>query len=452
MSSTASFQEIPPEEAASHYFKTNPPPRALEKHSVLAREFINHHVESHRRVVLVTSGGTTVPLENQTVRFIDNFSAGTRGATSAEYFLQAGYAVIFLHRQFSLLPYSRHFSHSTNCFLDFMDEGDSSSDVNGDDNDHGPIVVHSQYQDEMRQVLRQYRYAKRNNLLLILPFTTVTDYLYELRALANLMRPLGAEAMFYLAAAVSDFFVPRDRMSEHKIQSGIGSPPRKPKDAPTTTKPTTSDPNTTPLPHLDPNIAIAVEDIYTGENEAVPPTHSKKLIIDLDPVPKFLHQLVDGWAPDGSMIVSFKLETDPSILVSKAEQALQRYSHHLVIGNLLSTRKWEVVFVSKEDDGKTLERWIRVPKTKRSKSISGVETQVGLAEGKATSAAAMAARAVAAGESEGGATETSEDPHDELAELHATHGPTGTEIESLIIPELMKMHTTMIEKKAKLKT
>ena len=54
----------------------------------------------------MTSGGTTVPLERQTVRFIDNFSAGTRGATSAEYFLEAGYAVIFLHRQFSLLPYS----------------------------------------------------------------------------------------------------------------------------------------------------------------------------------------------------------------------------------------------------------------------------------------------------------------------------------------------------------
>lgn len=442
MSSTGSFQDIPLEEAESHYFKTNPRPRALERHSVLAREFINRHVESHRRVVLVTSGGTTVPLENQTVRFIDNFSAGTRGATSAEYFLQAGYAVIFLHRQFSLLPYSRHFSHSTNCFLDFMDEGPSNAEANG--NDHGPIVVHDEYQDEMRQVLRQYRYAKRNNLLLLLPFTTVTDYLYELRTLANLMRPLGAEAMFYLAAAVSDFFVPRDRMAEHKIQSGIGSPPP----AATTTASSTPAPNTTSKsasndpnhpPHVDPNIAIAVEDIYTGENEAEPPTHSKKLIIDLDPVPKFLHQLVDGWAPDGSMIVSFKLETDPSILVSKAEQALQRYSHHLVIGNLLSTRKWEVVFVSKDDDGKTVERWIRVPKTKRSKSISGVETQVGLAEGKATSAAALAARAV-------GSSENTSINADGTSVTEPHHGPVGTEIESLVIPELMKMHSGMIEK------
>jgi len=49
------------------------------------------------------------------------FFLGTRGATSAEYFLEAGYAVIFMHRQFSLQPFSRHYSHSTNPFLDFLE-------------------------------------------------------------------------------------------------------------------------------------------------------------------------------------------------------------------------------------------------------------------------------------------------------------------------------------------
>lgn len=56
------------------------------------------------------SGGTTVPLEHNTVRFVDNFSAGTRGAISAEYFLEHNYAVIFMHRVKSLEPYTRHFS------------------------------------------------------------------------------------------------------------------------------------------------------------------------------------------------------------------------------------------------------------------------------------------------------------------------------------------------------
>ena len=41
-----------------------------------------------RPIVCVTSGGTTVPLERHCVRFIDNFSGGTRGALSAENFLE----------------------------------------------------------------------------------------------------------------------------------------------------------------------------------------------------------------------------------------------------------------------------------------------------------------------------------------------------------------------------
>ena len=41
---------------------------------------------------------TKLSFPPSSVRFLDNFSAGTRGATSAEYFLRAGYAVIFMHR------------------------------------------------------------------------------------------------------------------------------------------------------------------------------------------------------------------------------------------------------------------------------------------------------------------------------------------------------------------
>lgn len=47
---------------------------------------------------MLKSGGTTVPLEHNTVRFVDNFSAGSRGSISTEYFLENGYAVIFLYR------------------------------------------------------------------------------------------------------------------------------------------------------------------------------------------------------------------------------------------------------------------------------------------------------------------------------------------------------------------
>jgi phosphopantothenate---cysteine ligase (ATP) len=231
------------------------------------------------------------------------------------------------------------------------------------------VIVAAEYQEKMRRVLKEYQHAKKERLLLLLPFTTVTEYLFELRALATLMQPLHERALFYLAAAVSDFFIPRDRMDEHKIQS----------------RETNGD--------------------QTGSG--------RQLVINLDPVPKFLNSLVSAWAPKGSMIVSFKLETDPSLLVSKAEQALEKYQHDLVIGNLLTTRKWEVVFVSKHGG----ERWIRVPKTRRSKSFSGIQEMVGLADKR-----------------------KEPDPVD----LEGGTVTEGMEIESIIIPELKVLHTEMI--------
>ena len=312
------------------YFDNNPAPENLDGHSQLARAFISQHAGQQKRVALVTSGGTTVPLENQTVRFIDNFSAGTRGATSAEYFLEAGYAVIFLHRQFSLLPYSRHYSHSTNCFLDYMTY-----------NDQGDVVVDNEYQHQMADVLRKYHRAKHENTLLLLSFTTVNQYLWYLKELAVLMQPLAADALFYLAAAVSDFFVPVERMVEHKIQSSEDFHRKKAKS----------------------NGSAAGEVI----DSRPPAAHmeGKSLIIDLDPVPKFLKLLVDRWAPH-AMIVSFKLETDPSLLSHKARTALEKYAHHLVIGNLLNTRKWEVLFVTAGHG----EKWLRVPPARRTRSIT----------------------------------------------------------------------------------
>jgi hypothetical protein len=58
--------EIPPENLAAlaedHYFAANPPPKDLDKHVALARDFIDYHSAAGRRLVLITSGGTTVPL------------------------------------------------------------------------------------------------------------------------------------------------------------------------------------------------------------------------------------------------------------------------------------------------------------------------------------------------------------------------------------------------------
>lgn len=288
-----------------NYFKTNPRPLYLDDLLDEAKQFIGfQRSQGREKIVLVTSGGTTVPLENNTVRFIDNFSAGTRGASSAEQFLFNGYSVVFLHREFSLTPFNRPFIHNTEtCFLDYFDEDGNLS---------------PKYRDVLLKNKRNYeKYVKKERRMLMLPFTTVNQYLWSLKSIATLMNNSGC--LFYLAAAVSDFFVPYSRLPQHKIQSQEAN------------------------------------QSMNDENQSST-TVDGKLIVNLDPVPKFLRRLVESWATQ-AMIISFKLETDDKLLIKKSDQALDRYNHQLVIGNLLQTRNKEVVFVSEQNrDGD----WIKL--------------------------------------------------------------------------------------------
>lgn len=94
-------------------------------------------------------------------------------------------------------------------------------------------------------------------------------------------------------------------------------------------------------------------------------------------MPKILRPLVKFWCPE-AFVISFKvsfrlrreqlavarrtrihvtfhalqsfsqLETDESILLAKARQALRKYGHSLVIANQLHTRKYKVILVEEE--------------------------------------------------------------------------------------------------------
>ncbi|XP_060614674.1 phosphopantothenate--cysteine ligase isoform X2 [Anolis sagrei] len=104
--------------------------------------------------------------------------------------------------------------------------------------------------------------------------------------------------MFYLAAAVSDFYIPPSEMPEHKIQSADGP-----------------------------------------------------LQITMRMVPKMLAPLVKDWAPE-AFVISFKLETDPSLLIGKARQALETYRHQAVVANLLDSRRTVVTVVTRESEAR----------------------------------------------------------------------------------------------------
>ena len=53
--------------------------------------------------------------------------------------------------------------------------------------------------------------------MLMLDFVTVQDYLMGLEWLCLLSEKMGLSPIFYLAAAVSDFYLPEGKMVTHKI-------------------------------------------------------------------------------------------------------------------------------------------------------------------------------------------------------------------------------------------
>ncbi|KAM0849167.1 hypothetical protein ACQ4PT_053901 [Festuca glaucescens] len=267
------------------FFATAPPLRDADAVAARLQEFIARNSNNAGRggggrpIVCVTSGGTTVPLEQRCVRYIDNFSSGHRGAASTEYFLKAGYAVIFVHRRGSCQPYCRFMPDDS--FLKFLDVNEESK-----------VQVARSHETVVKKSIGDYSKAMECGSLLKLPFTTIFEYLQLLRMVATSVSSVGLRGMFYLAAAVSDFYVPWDSMAKHKIQSAGGP-----------------------------------------------------LEMRLSQVPKMLSVLRNQWAPL-AFCISFKLETDSDILVQKADMALKKYKMNIVVANLLATYKDEVIIVT----------------------------------------------------------------------------------------------------------
>lgn len=254
--------------SAESYFRTQSAPTWLDQSTASARDFVQRQRHLGRKVVLVTVSAFSLfhlpVLMSPTCRAVGrqchsrptcersprahlprerpiSFSAGmqrslpgqlqcwcvhflifsteslhtaigTRGATSAEYFLQAGYAVIFLHRQFSLQPFSRHYSHSKNPFLDFLDIESATPSPMHPGRPDLRISVTPDKRAQLLDVLTSYKAVQRAGTLLTLTFVTVNDYLWSLRAVSQELSVLGRGAMYYLAAAVSDFFLPTQKM------------------------------------------------------------------------------------------------------------------------------------------------------------------------------------------------------------------------------------------------
>jgi len=82
---------LPPTFPEEAYFNSREMPNTIPERIQKLQNYLTQLHSQAEKIAVVTSGGTTVPLERITTRFIDNFSMGTRGAVSGEQFLSKGY-------------------------------------------------------------------------------------------------------------------------------------------------------------------------------------------------------------------------------------------------------------------------------------------------------------------------------------------------------------------------
>jgi phosphopantothenate---cysteine ligase (ATP) len=316
---------IDSEEAANAFFASAPPaPRLHETRGETSAFCVHHGYRAggdgvgDRPIVLVTSGGTTAPLERSAVRFIDNFSSGSRGAASAEYFLERGYAVVFLHREGSLRPFERRLpsvaaeclenvrSVGASSILGVMRVVDESRGDAADDNasNGGRVEAIPTARQTLADAVLSHLDAARRGALLCVSYTSVFEYLRYLKEICVVLgSECGENAMVYLAAAVSDFYAPWATLPEHKMQSREG----KDKDG--------------------------------GDGSG--------LVIRLEQTPKMLGHVRFRWCPR-AFVVAFKLETDPEILHRKASASLRTYGAHVVVANEMAKRRDAVWMCSLE--------------------------------------------------------------------------------------------------------
>lgn len=260
------------------------------------------------KIALVTSGGTIAPLEANFVRYVDNFSTGARGAASVESLLSHNYRVIFMHRDGSIYPFTSHIRESFGQHISH--ELLMSISSNGTLN---ITVEDSGVSEAISRDVASYRDHVMNGDFLPIPFKTVEEYMQLLMAISTLLAPLEDRVLIYLAAAVSDFYIPAKHLSPHKIQSD-------------------------------------------GD-----------LNLKMTRVPKVLTTLTREWAPR-ACVISFKLETDIALLHSKALASRRKSGVHAVIANLLKTRN-DVCYIISDPTAATT-------KVERSPDRTHIEPQL----------------------------------------------------------------------------
>ncbi|UKK02115.2 phosphopantothenate--cysteine ligase (ATP) [Theileria orientalis] len=162
------------------------------------------------RVIVITSGGTSVNLDRYGIRYIDNFSSGRRGSEIAEFFLSKGYLVLFLSRKTAHLPFIRFTNDRDNPYRlleSLRVENNSSITVEGG----------SEFKELILKSIEGYN--KYKSRLFLDYFTTLSEYQNKFTVIVHYCKRFLQNVAYCLVAAASDFKFSNDSLMKEKFSS-----------------------------------------------------------------------------------------------------------------------------------------------------------------------------------------------------------------------------------------
>ena len=83
------------------------------------------------------------------------------------------------------------------------------------------LSVKSEHMELVTSQLKEHSAVSAADMLLPVEFTTLSDYLHYLQGTAQALAVCGNAAMLYLAAAVSDFYIPTSDLASNSCYNSL---------------------------------------------------------------------------------------------------------------------------------------------------------------------------------------------------------------------------------------
>lgn len=289
------------------------------------------HSNKRRGIALVTSGATIVPFDPTDETFVDQSSQVQeyQGPACAEFLLHLGYAVIFVHREDSMQPFTRHFLKymKNGAFMDMLHVRDDRLVLDG---------VNRDKQARFENIVALHQAAK--DRLLHISFTSVQQYLQLLKLTTQAISVAKTRAIVILAASVMDFYVP---IQENAPTPRSASPPR----SSHTTSPDNGNTGSS-------NSRSSTTSTSSSSSSSAPSSSRRghrAFSVNFVRVPNLIRRIRKTWCPK-AFIVTFKHHLRDNEMIEEAHADLEKWGVDVVAGTNRQEHPHRILLVSEHED------------------------------------------------------------------------------------------------------